>query len=519
MMVVDRPGIRALTETKAHVSIGLMLATGFVVVAILYMLLIPRWLPYDEPSHFYYVAHIVGLPHFSVPAKIAHLDYEIRQQPPLAYLLYSPFLKAAVRLDVVSQLFVLRCVSIALGAATVYANVWIINALIGAHRLRSLLLATAGALVAFNPAFIAVSCTVTNDGLFDLLTALSIVVAILTVREVTSTRARWLLIGLGALLGLDASTKALALPLLLLPIVVVVVRFVWLNGGGKLLPWLMLALFIELLFGTLYYLSNLLIYNDPFGTSYTQPLMHSHRMHLSDASKIIPLSFVTFWFFVDYLRNSLVVRPSRWEGLPFLILSLAPLIAFGSIVIRRIIRPVLTRERVIVGSILILSLVSFVYKNIVDFGPEGRYLFGVIGPISWSIAEGIAYLALPSQRRRQWILRSVILFMIIYSLYAGLRYLSYAPNPYPNLYRYHESPQRMLSAHAREDWDMYHSHWYAGASAAHQPLRQGSSVLYGLTPARGPNRKVMGRKDLCLKSPRFAADGGSPIPAAVGMRQ
>ncbi len=417
---------------------------GFLVVATLYLLLIPHWLPYDEPSHFYYVASIVGLPHFPHPGGPGSLDYEMYKQPPLAYLLYSPFLKAA-GLEVSTQLVVLRVVSVVLGAITVYVNMRVVQALIGAHRLKTLLLAAAGAVMIFNPAFIAASCTVTNDGLFDLLTALSILLAIYLVRTPSSQRSGWLLIGLGVLVGLDSSTKALGLPLLLLPVVVYAMRATHLTAdrgererASTLWPWLVGALLVGALLAAPYYVYNLLRYDDPFGTKYwhSLPQAHSRRMRLSDVKGIIPLGFATFWFFVNYLRNILPSKPARLEYLPFLALSIAPVAAIVLVAARRGIRSLVTPARLVVAGAVILSAAGFLYKNIDDFGPEGRYLFGVIGPIAWSIAQGVAYLV-PSRddKIKRWILRGIIVFMTVYSVYTGYRYLTHAPHIYPHLYQ------------------------------------------------------------------------------------
>lgn len=419
----------------ALLQVGPVMIAAFVMMAGLYAALIPHWLPYDEPAHFYYVAHLAGESGFTEASKMGP-TYELHVQPPLAYLLYALVFKLVVAQDSGIQLAVLRGVSVVLGAATVYVNLCVVRRLIGRKQYRPLLLAATGALLAFNPAFLAVSATVTNDGLFDLLTALCLLLAMRLVEPPDLARTGWWLIGLGALIGLDCSTKALALPLLALPMIVVAARALlhkYTQGLGR---WLMPALLVGVLCGAPAYVANQVANRDPFGSIYWHALVHAQGMRLSDLKHIVPLTFTSFWLFVTYLRDALPVKPRQLEYVPFAALSILPFIAAAGTILGHRLRSLLTPARVVAGGAVVLGVGAFLYKNLDDFSPEGRYLFGLVAPIAWSIAQSASYLSRRDERLRRAIFAAIIIFMVAYSLYAGVRYLGHAPNLFPNLYHH-----------------------------------------------------------------------------------
>ena len=405
---------------------------GFTAVCLLYALLIPAWLPYDEPSHFYYVAHLAGLPRF-----LERGSYEQFIQPPIAYLVYSPFLRLITFFGatIQVQLLTLRFVTIGESVIFLFLTLRLISILLGRHQLKLLLLATSGVIMAFNPSFIAVSSTVNNDvGMYVLVeVALLLAIDLVQLQDIHSWK--WKLIVLGIILGIASSTKALALPLLVLPVAVILIR--WFFHNSKQLPvvWIGVSVCIAFLVGTPFYLYNLANYNDPFGQNYLHSISPgSHPTKVSEIISFFSMSFATFWSFVNYLRNSLVIKPKFFEYLPFLGLTLIPLVALVFAIFRRQLLLIISPERILTITAMILIILSYIYKNTQEFSPEGRFIFAAIGLFSMVIVLSIEYL-IPSRKISKVVLIAIIIFMPTYSIYAALQYFPTAPNLFPNLYQ------------------------------------------------------------------------------------
>lgn len=410
-------------------EIGVAFTASFFVLAVLYGLMIPAWLPYDEPAHFYYAAHLAGLPGFPVPGA-THIIYEARKQPPLAYLLYVPFLRLTSTDTYTTQLSLLRIVTATISALAVAANLAIVAQLTRGMRHCRALFTTAGALLVFNPAYIADSAALSNDALFNLLAALSVLVGLRFVIA-GSREAEWSGIALAIIVGLAGATKALGLPLLALPVLLLAVR-VRCNGRVDLsLKRLAGALAVGAIVACIPYVQDQIMYHDPFGTRFWRSISSSHPMRLRDIPRIPALFVSSYWLFVTFLRDLLVIRPSRLEYAPFFLLSIAPL----ALLTRRTDPDLRRRPAVWVALIVVsLALVAFVLKNIEDYGPEGRYLFGVAGPLAWLIACGVQALLPEGGRRRVLLLGAVTAYVSLYGCYASVRYLTHAPLQYSNIY-------------------------------------------------------------------------------------
>ena len=202
----------------------------YLTLGTLYALYTPAWQSPDEPAHYNYVLHIVetgqlpvlhpgDYPHayleeikaarFPPTLSIAPLRYE-SWQPPLYYLLAAPVYRATD-----GSLLALRLFSLLPGAGVI----GLAYAVASAVQPRQPAVATAAAgFIAFLPMHLAVSASVNNDILAELLIAL---IAWLVLRQVTAEiRGPRTLIPIGVLLGLGLVTKLTvyytALPLALL---------------------------------------------------------------------------------------------------------------------------------------------------------------------------------------------------------------------------------------------------------------------------------------------------------------
>ncbi len=230
---------------------------------VLYLALVPPWQHYDEPTHFEYALLFarLGRPpvagdeqremrlaiarsmqehdfYRDVPAPDLQADYidiGIRQfdHPPGYYALVSLPLRLTHHLDIVTQLYVARCVSLLLFLITAAVAVAVLRELTpDRHVLR---LAVPLALVLL-PAFADVMTAVNNDAGAVAVAAVLLWGAVRTIRlGLTWWRVAWLLVAAVAAL-LTKNTAAVLV--LLVPLVLLVALWVqrgwswrWLGGG------------------------------------------------------------------------------------------------------------------------------------------------------------------------------------------------------------------------------------------------------------------------------------------------
>lgn len=423
-----------IEETTAlPMRLTLLILGSYILVNLLYTVLIPKGLPYDEPSHFYYVAHLAGFKNFADRG-----SYELAIQPPLTYLIYTPFLKIFSGAGINTQFLVLRLVSIIEGTAVVYFSLRVFNQLLGKHTQRQLILVTATTILAFNPVNIAVNSSITNDTLLELLMVLILLLTINLANKFSGNNNWKDLLFLGLLIGLAGSTKALALPFIALPCVLLLIRYVQSRHKSSDWAWFFASTLVAVIVAAPFYLSSQLLYNDPFGAIYwhnTSP--QSHPFRLSEIGSFLSLTFATYWNFANFLRDALPTKPSKIEYIPFLILTICPLIlwVYQSIKMRRVhLFTTFNNKQLATTTFIFLVIIGYLLKELQDFSPDGRYLFALSAPFSLLIACSIYKLVPGGIKIKRAALYMVILFVIGYSVYAALRYLVHAPNLYPNLY-------------------------------------------------------------------------------------
>lgn len=223
-----------------------VLLAAYLVGGALYAYFTPAWQLPDEPAHYNYVAHIVAtgaLPvlaaadydqeYISVllqnkfPRKlpVAPLRYE-SYQPPLYYLLLTPIFWATE-----GSLLALRLMGVLLGAGTVLLLYLCLELVFPGKTLIPL---GAAAFAALLPMHMAMSASVNNDTLAELLIAATLLALLGWMRGQfyapagTAGPRRGALLGVGLLLGLGMATKIYAY--LLAPLaLLLVVAVVWLR--------------------------------------------------------------------------------------------------------------------------------------------------------------------------------------------------------------------------------------------------------------------------------------------------
>ncbi len=213
-----------------------LILIGYVMAATLYAVITPDWQNPDEPAHYNNIAHIAsgqGLPvlqigdydqeyigalvsgRFPPHLSVASLRYEA-YQPPLYYVAATPvFLLGG------GNLLLLRLFNVLLGTVSLlllYACV------ATAFPTKQLLTIGATAFVAFLPMHVAMSASVNNDGLAELLLLATMLLLLRWMKsrfyaapdENSGTLRRRTLLLIGLLLGLGMATKIyayLAVPL------------------------------------------------------------------------------------------------------------------------------------------------------------------------------------------------------------------------------------------------------------------------------------------------------------------
>ncbi|HYN87933.1 MAG TPA: DUF2142 domain-containing protein [Ardenticatenaceae bacterium] len=212
----------------------------YLVAAILFALLTPRWQAPDEPAHFNYVqslaqhgrlpllapgcypaAYLEELKSRRFPPDLptGDLCYEAHQ-PPLYYLLAAPVARAAAALGL-DPLLAVRLFSVLIGAGVVVASAALVRELFPDDRL--LAVGVAG-LVATIPMHLTFLSAANNDGLAELFLTLGVWQMLRLLRRPEHRRA-WLRLGL--VLGLSLLTKTtayIALPLVVLTALLIAIE-------------------------------------------------------------------------------------------------------------------------------------------------------------------------------------------------------------------------------------------------------------------------------------------------------
>lgn len=208
----ERPALSA-----QHLIFILIIGAYFVIGA-LFAIYVPPWQSPDEPAHYNYIAQVAArgccplievgdwnLAYLSQltgsrfdPALLDELDtlqYE-DHQPPLYYLIAAPLFNLSA-----GNLTVLRLLSVVIGAGVVLYTYRIGNLLLPERPWVAL---GAAALVAFLPQHVAMMASVNNDTLAECLIAITLWT---TLRYLKDDNGRWVMAGLGVLVGLGFLTK------------------------------------------------------------------------------------------------------------------------------------------------------------------------------------------------------------------------------------------------------------------------------------------------------------------------
>ncbi len=371
----------------------------------LYATLTPPWQAPDEPAHYNYVRHLAeygslpvlhfgDYPHayleqlkaarFPREMSIAPLCYE-SWQPPLYYLLAMPVYQLSG-----GNLIALRMVSVFLGAWLVVVAYWMLRVWFPD---RSALALGTAAFVAFVPMHLAISASVNNDVLAELLISLTAWRTLVCAsRPERCLGWRWQAFT-GILLGLGLLSKLtfyyVALPLFALGLwwqhrnVIAIIRHHFVTFGIALLlviPW---------------YLRNLAIYGWP-------DLLGKLHHDVVVVGQLRTVDFLAQVGWTAYLENFVVSTFQSfwgqfgWMAVPmdartYLLLGvLSALAALGGVVVLWN-RPRWQHEATRVAFLaawLALTVIGYIYYNTTFVQFQGRYLFPGLVPLGLFIVTG-----------------------------------------------------------------------------------------------------------------------------------
>ncbi len=370
----------------------------------------------DENSHMLYVASVASghLPVFHA----GDADYEAHQ-PPLYYALCAPVYAAARAGGPASATRAVRGVSVLLGLALVVTAFLCVRALFPAQPL--LALGTA-AFIAWLPMNLALSASVTNDALTDLVMALALWRLARAARDAGQfAQAPRLLLRhaliLGGLIGLGIWTKTSTL--LLLPTVACACYVLVKHGlvspqdGTRMAA---ISLGVGVLLGAPWLLRNQALYGDPLA----QHLFETAFQNTAQASDLIRYvfggsigaylwgvaqwTFASFWGVFDSMRafwgqNPAGHPPSPAQPLPLIygIIGLCCLAALGGVClfVRRAHAWTTLQTAILSTFVVLIGLTWLAHLRfvLVFFQAQGRYWYPALLPLALFFVLGLRGLA------------------------------------------------------------------------------------------------------------------------------
>lgn len=391
----------------------IVLVVVYLIIGALFAARTAAWQTPDEPAHYNYVAQVATngccpvleagdwdsayldeLKAARFPADMLDnlplIQYE-DHQPPLYYLLASLVFGVTD-----GSLIALRLFSVVLGAGVVLGAYAVGKALLPDQP--QIALATA-ALVAFVPQHVAMLAAVNNDGLAELLVAVTLW---LTIAYLKTDRVRaW---QLGILVGLGLLTKVSTIFLAGLVPLAIVVKW-WLKrdsvGARRAVPLQDLALFAipALVLSGVWWVRNLTVYGFPdlFG-------LGRHNLVVADQPRTADL--IAQIGAGEYLRRVVEVTFNSfwgqfgWMALPLqtwmyaLLLALLVVAVTGWIVGSQAQRgmPVDIRQRTAWGIVILaglLAVAQYIYYNLEFLQLQGRYMYVGLIPFGLALALGV----------------------------------------------------------------------------------------------------------------------------------
>lgn len=443
--------VRALWQ--AYWAIGLILAI-FIGLGVTYSLVIPIFEASDEISHYPVVMHIADTG--SLPVQRPGVEQPWRQegsQPPLYYLVAAlatswidtsdmeellwtnPYAQIGIPLaegnknmiihtarerfpyrGAVLAVHLIRFLSVLMGAATVLLTYLISLELFPSHRNLAI---GAAAINAFNPMFIFISGSVSNDNLVAPLSSLALLL-ILRLRK--GAPSRWMLMALGSIIGLAAITKISALGLVPLAFLALGYLAFRQRSCSSFLKGSILVSAPILILASWWYLRNWVLYRDPLGLS-VMVAIAGPRLRRPGLAQLLG-EFQGFRMAYWGVFGGFNILAERWVYAFFDLLGLLALAGLIIATIRGLMRRGWERapSLFLLGLWVAMLLIGLLRWTQMTRASSGRLLFPGISALSFFLALGLERLV--GQRWRRYLLGSLILLMFLIALLCPFRYIA-----------------------------------------------------------------------------------------------
>ncbi|MCZ2115421.1 MAG: DUF2142 domain-containing protein [Anaerolineae bacterium] len=404
----------------------LALLAVYLVIGVLYAARTPAWQAPDEPAHYNYIRQLaagqwpriepsdwdqtylgeVVSARFDPAYPVDGITYE-DWQPPLYYLLQLPVYRLTG-----GSLLAMRLLSVVLGAGVV-ALAYGIGRAVFAEEWAAL---TVAAFVAFLPQHAAMSASVNNDSLAELVIA---AILALLVRPWPDRPPAGRALTLGLLLGAVFLTKGTAYPMAAVAGVFLLARYWPGRSGGSVVRPLLLVFIPALLIGLAWWGRNVAVYGpwDIFGkAAHDAAVVGQPRTAewiaqyglVGTAGRFLRTTFNSFWGQFGWMAAPL----PGWMYWPLALLTLAAvaglaLLPFSSRA-RREMRgsSLVTRHSslvtLVLGLTFLLTLALHIFYNLTFVQHQGRYLFPALIPIAVGFTAGLSYWLRPFARRWPW---------------------------------------------------------------------------------------------------------------------
>lgn len=414
------PPARPFPRSPSLAITAILLA--YLLLAFGYAVATPRWNNPDEPAHYNYLATLARTGRFPVlepgdwdSAQLAErlasgrfttgepieqFRYE-GHQPPLYYVLAAPVFKASERLGIRAHIVALRAFSILFGLLTVL-TVYLAGRTLAPARPE--LPPLAAGIVAFIPMHTAMTATINNDTLAELLASAALLAVLRGLQRGFGLRSA-LVLGLlcGALL-LTKFTVYVFVPLALLPLALPASSAIRTGPGRRTAPLRSLAPFalasgVALLSSAWWWARDVSVYGWPdfFGlirhdrVVVGQPRWPGLGENLESVRFFGYSLFRSFWAQFGWMAVVLDAR-FYWLFLLLLLLAIGGLVRFW-----RFERPdwpaATARGLGVLLAALGLVVLEVVVYNLSFIQAQGRYLYPAILPIGLLLALGWSTLA------------------------------------------------------------------------------------------------------------------------------
>ncbi|MCY3915710.1 MAG: glycosyltransferase family 39 protein [Chloroflexi bacterium] len=340
-----------------------------------YLLMTPIWLAVDS-SDFADFFQPNPLVIAGQPARLGNRNQIFYQQP------HPPNLAGASL-----ALYLIRLATLAMGAVTIYAICQAARTLAPA---RNRLAVMAASLAAFNPQFLFVSSSINNDNLVTMLAALALWQMLAMLRDGFQARRS---VGIGLLIALASLAKLSGLILGVAAVfcgILTVARYKDWRGlrlllGAILLFWLIISGW--------WYLRNLILYGEPFGTN---ALIDHFGGRNATLTQLITEEFEGFRISYWGLFGWFSIFTDWRHYLAMDILSALALIGLARHLARN------RHDRFVMSACATLILLTaaggaaLMWYSTQTPSSQGRLMFPYIAAISLLLALGIAALRLPA---------------------------------------------------------------------------------------------------------------------------